>query len=112
MKKLLLLLLAIAFASAINPVLLGPAVAAKAEDDFDLVKVADGVYAAIAKPGGLASGNAGFIIGDEGVLVFDTFFTPAAVTELIETIESQTKLPIRYAVNSHYHLDHTGGNQV
>src|SRR5437762_1209819 len=86
--------------------------APKAEDDFDLVKVADGVYAAIAKPGGLASGNAGFIIGDEGVLVFDTFFTPAAVTELIETIESQTKLPIRYAVNSHYHLDHTGGNQV
>jgi cyclase len=84
----------------------------KAEDDFELVKVADGVYAAIAKPGGLASGNAGFVIGDEGVLVFDTFFTPAAMAELIETIESQTKLPIKYAVNSHYHLDHTGGNQI
>src|SRR5207247_1863144 len=27
-------------------------------------------------------------------------------------IESLTKLPIKYAVNSHYHLDHTGGNQV
>jgi cyclase len=84
----------------------------KAEDNFELVKVADGVYAAIAKPGGLASGNAGFVIGDEGVLVFDTFFTPAAMSELIETIESQTKLPIKYAVNSHYHLDHTGGNQI
>ena len=33
--------------------------APKAEDDFELVKVADGVYAAIAKSGGLASGNAG-----------------------------------------------------
>ena len=32
---------------------------AKAEDDFTVVKVADGVYAAIAKSGGLASGNAG-----------------------------------------------------
>ncbi len=88
------------------------AVAPKAEDDFELVKVADGVYAAIAKPGGLASGNAGFVIGDEGVLLFDTFFTPAAITELIEVIGAQTKLPIKYAVNSHYHLDHTGGNQV
>ena len=50
----------------------------KAEDDFTIVKVADGVYAAIAKPGGLASGNAGFIVGDSGVLVVDTFFTPVA----------------------------------
>ena len=88
------------------------AAAPKAEDDFELVKVAEGVYAAIAKPGGLASGNAGFVVGDEGVLIFDTFLTPAALTELIEAIESHTKLPIKYAVNSHYHLDHTGGNQV
>jgi len=86
--------------------------AIKAEDDFEIVKVGEGVYAAIAKSGGLASGNAGFVVGDEGVLIFDTFLTPAALSELIEVIESQTKLPIRYAVNSHYHLDHTGGNQV
>src|SRR5437764_5503802 len=112
MKKLLLLLLAIAFASAINPVLLGPAVAAKAEDDFTIVPVADGVYATVAKPGGLASGNAGFIIGDDGVVVVDTFFTPAAAEELIAEIAKVTPQRIRFAVNTHYHLDHTGGNQV
>ncbi|PWT87859.1 MAG: hypothetical protein C5B55_14070 [Blastocatellia bacterium] len=84
----------------------------KAEDDFTLVKVADGIYAAIAKPGGLASGNAGFIASDEGVIVFDTFYTPTAIKELITAIGEQTKAPIKYAVNSHYHLDHTGGNQV
>ena len=83
-----------------------------AEDDFQLIKVADGVYAAIAKPGGLASGNAGFVIGDDGVLIFDTFFTPAAIEELIGEIQKLTNKPIKYAVNSHYHLDHTGGNQV
>src|SRR6266571_3569271 len=86
--------------------------APKAADDFQLVKVADGVYAAIAKPGGLASGNAGFVIGNDGVLIFDTFFTPAAIEELISEIQTLTKLPIKYAINSHYHLDHTGGNQV
>ena len=112
-RRLLFVVIALAIGTALfdRPTIRSVA-APKAEDDFDLVKIADGVYAAIAKPGGLASGNAGFIIGDEGVLVFDTFFTPVAVSELIETIESQTKLPIRYAVNSHYHLDHTGGNQV
>ena len=84
----------------------------KAEDDFQIVKVADGVYAAIAKSGGLASGNAGFVIGNDAVLIFDTFLTPAAIEELIAEIQTLTKLPIKYAVNSHYHLDHTGGNQV
>jgi glyoxylase-like metal-dependent hydrolase (beta-lactamase superfamily II) len=87
-------------------------VATKAEDDFQLVKVAEGIYAAIAKSGGLASGNAGFIVGDGGVLIVDTFFTPVAVEELIGEIGKVTAQPIKYAVNTHYHLDHTGGNQV
>jgi glyoxylase-like metal-dependent hydrolase (beta-lactamase superfamily II) len=89
-----------------NPALL------KAEDNFQLVNVAEGVYAGIAKPGGLASGNAGFIIGDGGVLIVDTFFTPKAIEDLIGEITKLTSQPIRYAVNTHYHLDHTGGNQV
>ena len=92
--------------------LVTPAVPAKVEDDFQLVKVAEGVYAAIAKSGGLASGNAGFVVGDDGVLIVDTFFTPVAIEELLGEIKVQTPLPIKFAINTHYHLDHTGGNQV
>lgn len=112
MKKLLILLGAIALGLVVSPALPTTTGAPKAEDDFTLVQVADGVYAAIAKPGGLASGNAGFIIGDDGVVIFDTTFTPVAVEELIDSIQKLTNKPIKYAVNSHYHLDHTGGNQV
>lgn len=113
MRRLLAGTIALMMAVALSaPYQAKTAAAAKAEDDFHLVKVADGVYAAIAKSGGLASGNAGFVIGDDGVLVFDTFFTPAAIEELIAEIQTLTKLPIKYAVNSHYHLDHTGGNQM
>jgi len=94
-------------------VLLFAATSALAQNaDFDVVKVADGVYATVAKPGGLASGNAGFIVGDDGVVVVDTFFTPAAADELIAEIAKVTPQRIRFAVNTHYHLDHTGGNQV
>jgi len=114
MKQIVTLgLVAIALMIATTPFGPQPVQSApKAEDDFQLIKVADGVYAAIAKPGGLASGNAGFVIGDDGVLIFDTFFTPAAIEELIGEIQTLTKLPIKLAVNSHYHLDHTGGNQI
>ena len=84
----------------------------KSQDDFKLTQVANGIFAATALPGGLASGNAGFVAGDDGVLIIDTFFTPVAVEELLEAINTQTKQRIKYVVNTHYHLDHTGGNQV
>src|SRR5437868_5689165 len=80
--------------------------------DFDIVKVADGVYAAISKPTGLPSGNAGFVIGSEGVLVVDTTLAPMTAQELIAEIKKITPLPIKYAMNTHYHVDHSGGNQV
>ena len=113
-KKFGLIFSVISIAVAVTVVpAASPAIAPPSgEDDFQLVKVADGVYAAIAKSGGLASGNAGFVIGEDGVMIFDTFFTPVAIEELISEIQSLTKLPIKYAINSHYHLDHTGGNQV
>jgi len=110
MKTLFLILLLLAFLSGVLNA--GSTVPIKAEDDFTLVKVADGVYAAVAKSGGLASGNAGFIAGDDGVVVVDTFFTPQAAEELIDSISAETKQPIKYALNTHYHLDHSGGNQV
>ena len=111
-RMLSVAVIALATAFATSPSSERVAATPKAEDDFQIVKVADGVYAAIAKSGGLASGNAGFVIGSDGVLIFDTFFTPVALEELIAEIQTLTKLPIKYAVNSHYHLDHTGGNQV
>src|SRR5690349_15891030 len=112
MKRLSVTLFVCALALATLAGLPKATASPKAEDDFQLVQVADGVYAAIAKSGGLASGNAGFVIGDDGVVIFDTFFTPAAIEELIGEIQKLTNKPIKYAVNSHYHLDHTGGNQV
>ena len=80
--------------------------------DFDIVKVAEGVYAAITRPAGLPSGNAGFVIGKDGVLVVDTTLAPVTALELIAEIKKITPLPIKYAVNTHYHVDHSGGNQV
>src|SRR5436190_18340225 len=84
---------------ALDPALVKTKTVPKADDDFQLVKVAEGVYAATAKAGGLASGNAGFVVGDEGVLMVDTFFTPVAVEELLGEIGNLTAQPIKFAVN-------------
>lgn len=87
--------------------------AAAAPKHFELVSVGEGVWAAIARQGDSASlSNAGFVVGGDGVLVVDAFATPAAAEELLAEIRKRTPLPVRWLVNTHYHLDHVGGDAV
>ncbi|MEZ4415914.1 MAG: MBL fold metallo-hydrolase [Gemmatimonadota bacterium] len=52
------------------------------------------------------------VIGSDGVLVVDTRDTPRAALDLLREIRARTDLPVRWVVNSHWHWDHMGGNQV
>ena len=79
---------------------------------FVLKQVGPGVYAAIDGPEHKAGSNAGFVIGDDGVLVVDAFINSDAARALVREIHRLTRKPIRYIVNTHYHLDHTGGDQA
>src|SRR5690348_5386069 len=79
---------------------------------FVLKPVGPGVYAAIDGPDHKAGSNAGFVIGDDGVLVVDAFFNVEAANALVAEIHRLTPKPIRYVVNTHYHADHTGGDQA
>jgi cyclase len=83
-----------------------------AAPDFALQKIGPGVWAAIVDDKGLAGGNAGFVIGEDGVLVIDTFQDPQPAKVLLSEIRKLTPLPIRFVVNTHYHLDHVNGNDV
>ena len=80
--------------------------------DFVLQKIGDGVWAAIVNDQGKAGGNAGFVVGDDGVVVIDTFQDPEPAADLLAEIRKITNLPIRFVVNTHYHLDHVNGNDV
>jgi glyoxylase-like metal-dependent hydrolase (beta-lactamase superfamily II) len=46
------------------------------------------------------------------VLVIDTFEDPAAASAMLDAIRAKTREPIRYVIDTHYHLDHTAGNNV
>jgi glyoxylase-like metal-dependent hydrolase (beta-lactamase superfamily II) len=79
---------------------------------FQIERLAEGVYAAIASEQGYAICNAGIIdIGDRTIL-FDTFISPEAARDLLKVTEQLTSHKITHVVNSHGHNDHIRGNQV
>jgi glyoxylase-like metal-dependent hydrolase (beta-lactamase superfamily II) len=77
-----------------------------ADDLFDIKPVADGVYAAIAKPAYKVNCNAAIIFLDDAVLVVDTHSKPSAARALIEQIKKLTPKPVEFVVNTHFHWDH------
>lgn len=79
---------------------------------FQLQDLGHGVWAAISAPDGPAGSNSGFVIGSDAVLVIDSFEVPAAAQALLAAIHEKTSLPVRYVVNTHYHLDHVAGNGI
>src|ERR1043166_7960439 len=88
------------------------AVTARPEALFDIKPLADGVWAAIAKPAYKVNCNAAIILLGDSVLVVDTHSKPSAARALIEQIKKLTDKPVRYVVNTHFHWDHYQGNQA
>ena len=84
---------------------------------MELKKVSDHVYYVQGKAGiatdneGFIS-NSGFIVTDEGVVIFDALGTPSLANLLLTKIRSVTDKKIIKVVVSHYHADHIYGLQV
>lgn len=78
---------------------------------FNIEKVADGVYAALARPQILTNCNAAIFVNARDVLVVDAHSKPSAAAALLAQIKRDiTGKPVRYLVNSHFHWDHTQGD--
>ena len=56
--------------------------------------------------------NAGFVVTNEGVVVFDALGTPSLAHAMLGEIRKITDQPIKIVVMSHYHADHLYGLQV
>ena len=57
-----------------------------------------------------AGGNIGLVVGDDAVFVVDDQFAPLT-PKILAAIKSVTPLPVRFVLNTHWHFDHTGGNE-
>ena len=72
-----------------------------------LVQLAKGIYAVSPN---FAGANGALILNESGNIVIDTHGTPASARALINAVSKISDAPIRYVVNTHWHVDHHSGN--
>jgi cyclase len=79
---------------------------------FEVSKVTDGVWAAVASPAYKVNCNTAIIEDGDGVMVVDTHSKPSAARVIVAKLRELTRKPVRYVVNTHFHWDHWHGNEV
>src|SRR6266404_723248 len=75
-------------------------------------KIGDGLYATISDPskGVTTECNGGFLAGNDAALLIEGFFTTAGASFQMEALRSVSQAPVKGALDTHYHFDHTMGN--
>ena len=69
------------------------------------------VFAYVQATGETGISNAGLIVGADGATAVDALMVPSMTRRLVAAIKRTTRKKIGALVNTHHHLDHTGGNR-
>ncbi len=72
---------------------------------IETTKLSDHVYMLVG-----AGGNIGVSVSDENVFVIDDQFAPLT-EKIVAAIKKLSNAPITYVANTHFHGDHSGGNE-
>ena len=76
-------------------------------------EIGDGVFFATGTGAMTTFSNCLVIVNDDHAMLVDTSVSPAAARKLVAEIASEvTDKPIRYVFNTHFHFDHSHGNQI
>jgi len=75
-------------------------------------KIGNGLYATISDPskGNTTICNGGFLAGKDGALLIEGFTTPAGAAFQMDALRMVSQVPVKGALDTHYHFDHSMGN--
>jgi len=73
--------------------------------EIDIKSVNDGIHVLTG-----AGGNIGLVVTDDGAFLIDDQYAPLT-DRIIAAVGSVTDQPVKFVFNTHWHSDHTGGNE-
>jgi glyoxylase-like metal-dependent hydrolase (beta-lactamase superfamily II) len=75
-------------------------------------KIGEGLYATISDPskGNTTICNGGFLAGKDAALLIEGFVSPAGASFQMDALRMVSKVPVKAALDTHYHFDHSMGN--
>src|SRR6266852_9293592 len=75
-------------------------------------KIGIGLYATISDPsrGGTTYCNGGFLVGKDSAMLLEGFATSGGAALQMETLRTVSQVPVKGALDTHYHYDHSMGN--
>ena len=75
-------------------------------------QIVPGVYAAIGTGTLNVGSNSAVIVNSDDVLIVDSHISPESARVMLKEMKTITDKPVRFLINTHFHFDHTNGNQV
>ncbi|MFQ5828845.1 MAG: MBL fold metallo-hydrolase [Candidatus Methylomirabilia bacterium] len=76
-----------------------------------MIELGPKLFAYVQATGETGISNSGLIVGHEDAIVVDALMVPSMTRRLIASIKKTTRKPVGHLINTHHHLDHTGGNK-
>jgi len=79
---------------------------------YTFTQIVPGVYSAVGTGSMNVGSNSAVIVNDEDVMIVDSHISPESGRAMLQELKAITDKPVRFLVNTHFHYDHTNGNQA
>src|SRR3954452_8458075 len=79
---------------------------------YRFTEIVPGVYSAIGTGTMNVGSNSAVIVNTDEVMIVDSHISPESGRAMLQELKTITDKPVRVLINTHFHYDHTNGNQA
>jgi len=79
---------------------------------YKFTEIVPGVYSAIGTGSMNVGSNSAVIVNRDEVMIVDSHISPESGRAMLQELKPITDKPVRVLINTHFHYDHTNGNQA
>jgi glyoxylase-like metal-dependent hydrolase (beta-lactamase superfamily II) len=84
----------------------------RAEQAYTFTQIVPGIYSALGTGTMNVGSNSAVIVNQDDVVIVDSHISPESGRAMLSELKAITDKPVKFLINTHFHYDHTNGNQV